>query len=230
MSDQLTVRAEPRDRTGKGGARSLRRTGRIPAIVYGEKQDPANVSVGFNDMAKLYNSGHFYNTICTLSINGKDERVIPYDVQLDPVRDTPLHVDFLRLGKDATVNVDVAVHFINEAASPGLKAGGVLNIVRHEIELRCPADRIPDAIEIDLTGLEIGDSIHISSVKLPEGVKPTIDRDFTVATVAAPTVQTDLDTPVAETVETVVITEKATDEKGEKGEKADKGDKKEKGE
>jgi large subunit ribosomal protein L25 len=191
MSDHLTLRAEARERTGKGSARSLRRAGHIPAIVYGEREAPESISVVFNDMRILYNSGHFYNTICAMQIGDRELRVIPYDVQLDPVRDVPLHVDFLRLGKDSTIDVDVTVHFVNEGKSPGLKSGGVLNIVRHEIELRCPAESIPNFIEIDLTGLEIGDSIHISSVTLPEGVKPTIERDFTIATIAAPTVQSE---------------------------------------
>jgi large subunit ribosomal protein L25 len=129
-------------------------------------------------------TGHFQSTIFTLDVDGKKTRVIPRGVQLDPIRDFPIHVDFMRVGKDALVTVEVPVRFLNEAASPGLKRGGVLNIVRHDIPVRCPADAIPDHFEVDLTGLEIGDSVHISAITLPKGVRPTItERDFTVATI-----------------------------------------------
>ena len=135
-------------------------------------------------VSKQIQTGHFQSTIFMLDIEGSKIRVIPRDVQLDPVRDFPIHVDFMRLGKDALVTVDVPVHFLNEGASPGLKRGGVLNVVRHDIPVRCPADSIPDHFDVDLTGIEIGDSIHISSIAMPEGVTPTItDRDFTVATI-----------------------------------------------
>ncbi len=185
MAEAIELKAWARARTGKGGARAERRDGRIPGIVYGGQDDPQNVALDVKDLTKQIQTGHFQSTIFMLDVDGNKVRVIPRAVQVDPVRDNPLHVDFMRLAKDALVDVDVPVYFRNEAASPGLKRGGVLNIVRHDIAVRCPADRIPESIEIDLTGLEIGDSIHISAVSLPEGAVPTItDRDFTVATIA----------------------------------------------
>ncbi len=184
MAEAIELKAWARQSAGKGGARQVRRDGRIPGIIYGDKQEPQNIALDTKAISKQLQTGHFQSTIFTLDVDGTKTRVIPRGVQLDPVRDFPIHVDFMRLGKDALVTVDVPVHFLNEAASPGLKRGGVLNIVRHDIPVRCPADKIPDHFDVDLTGVEIGDSIHISSIALPEGVTPTItDRDFTVATV-----------------------------------------------
>jgi large subunit ribosomal protein L25 len=184
MAEAIELKAWARDRSGKGGARAVRREGRIPGTLYGDKQKPETISVDYRAINQQMHTGHFQSTIFVLDVEGKKTRVIPRAVQLDPIRDFPIHVDFLRLGKDALVTVDVPVRFLNEAASPGLKRGGVLNIVRHEIAVRCPPDLIPDHFEVDLTGLEIGDSVHISAIKLPEGVRPTItDRDFTVATI-----------------------------------------------
>lgn len=187
MAENLTLTAEARPKGSKGAVRSLRLAGRVPAVIYGDKKSPELISVSYKDVNALYQTGTFTSHLVDIEIGGRKERVIPRDVQREPVRDFIIHVDFLRLGKNATITVDVPVHFINNEASPGLKAGGVLNIVRHEIEFVCPAESIPEFIEVDLTGVEMGSSIHISSVKLPAGVKPTIsDRDFTVATVAAP--------------------------------------------
>jgi len=184
MAEAIELKAWARQSAGKGGARQVRRDGRIPGIIYGDKQEPQNIALDIKAISKQLQTGHFQSTIFTLDVDGTKTRVIPRGVQLDPVRDFPIHVDFMRLGKDALVTVDVPVHFLNEAASPGLKRGGVLNIVRHDIPVRCPADKIPDHFDVDLTGVEIGDSLHISSIALPEGVTPTItDRDFTVATV-----------------------------------------------
>lgn len=184
MAEAIELKAWARGRSGKGGARAERREGRVPGTLYGDKQEPETISVDYRAINQQLHTGHFQSTIYVLDVDGRKTRVIPRAVQLDPVRDFPIHVDFLRLGKDALVTVEVPVRFLNEADSPGLKRGGVLNIVRHEIPVRCPADAIPDHFEVDLTGLEIGDSVHISAVKLPEGVKPTItERDFTVATI-----------------------------------------------
>jgi large subunit ribosomal protein L25 len=184
MAEAIELKAWARGRSGKGGARAERREGRIPGILYGDQKEPQSISVDYRAINLQLHTGHFQSTIFVLDVEGKKTRVIPRAVQLDPVRDFPIHVDFLRLGKDALVTVDVPVRFLNEAASPGLKRGGVLNIVRHEIAVRCQADAIPDHFEVDLTGLEIGDAVHISAIKLPEGVRPTItDRDFTVATI-----------------------------------------------
>ncbi len=184
MAEATELKAWARPRTGKGGARAVRREGRVPGTLYGDKRDPETIAVDYREINQHLHKGHFRSTIFVLDIDGSKTRVIPRDVQLDPVRDFPIHVDFMRVSKDALINVDVPVRFLNEGASPGLKRGGVLNIVRHDIPVRCPADRIPDHFEVDLTGLEIGDSIHISAIKLPDGVRPTItDRDFTVATI-----------------------------------------------
>jgi len=187
MSEQLTLPAETRDRAGKGASRELRRDGRVPAVVYGDKKEPLSVHVEEKALAKALSTGHFMNTVVMIDVGGKAHRTLPKDVQFHPVSSRPIHVDFLRIGAHSTVTVAVPVRFDNEEASPGLKRGGVLNVVQHEVELVCDASEIPDELHIDLTGLEIGDSIHISAVKLPKGAKPAIeDRDFTVATLVAP--------------------------------------------
>jgi large subunit ribosomal protein L25 len=184
MATMVELKASSREATGKAANRAIRKQGRVPAIVYGGGEDPQSVTVEYKEVFKQVQTGHFLSTVYMLDLEGKKVRVIPRDVQLHPVRDFPLHVDFMRISRTSRVEVEVAVQFINEADSPGLKRGGVLNIVRHEIELSCPAESIPENIEIDLTGLDIGDSIHISAVKLPENVTPTIgDRDFTIATI-----------------------------------------------
>jgi large subunit ribosomal protein L25 len=184
MAETIELKAWARGRTGKGGARATRREGLIPGVLYGDKKDPENIAVDYRTISQQLHTGHFQSTIFTLDVDGTKTRVIPRGVQLDPIRDFPIHVDLMRIGKDALVTVDVPVRFLNEGASPGLKRGGVLNIVRHDIAVRCPADAIPDHFEVDLTGLEIGDSVHVSAIALPKGVRPTITgRDFTVATI-----------------------------------------------
>jgi large subunit ribosomal protein L25 len=184
MATMVELKASSREATGKAANRAIRKEGRVPAIVYGGGEDPQSVTVEYKEVFKQVQTGHFLSTVYMLDLEGQKVRVIPRDVQLHPVRDFPVHVDFMRIARGSRVEVEVAVHFINEADSPGLKRGGVLNIVRHEIELSCPAESIPENIEIDLTGLDIGDAIHISAVKLPENVTPTIaDRDFTIATI-----------------------------------------------
>ncbi|MXO68277.1 50S ribosomal protein L25/general stress protein Ctc [Altererythrobacter marinus] len=187
MSDALTLPAETRDRAGKGASRALRREGRVPAVIYGGKEAPTPIHVEERLLIKQLDTGHFMNSIVEIELDGKTVRTLPKDVAFHPVTDRPNHVDFLRLAKGAKVDVAVPVLFVNEEASPGLKKGGVLNVVRHELELVCDANKIPNEIEIDVTGLEVGDSIHISHVKLPEGSESAItDRDFTIATVVAP--------------------------------------------
>jgi len=187
MSDALTLPAEGRDRAGKGASRALRREGRVPAVIYGGKEEPTSIHIEERLLARHLGTGHFMNSIVMIEHGGKTIRTLPKDVAFHPVNDRPLHVDFLRLSKDAKVDVNVPVVFINEEASPGLKKGGVLNVVRHELELVCEADKIPGEIQIDVTGLEVGDSIHISHLKLPEGsVSAITDRDFTIATIVAP--------------------------------------------
>ena len=185
MSDALTLPAEARDRAGKGASRVLRREGRVPAVIYGGKEEPTSIHIEAKELVRQLGSGHFMNSIVMIDINGKMVRTLPKDVALHPVTDRPLHVDFLRLSKDAKIQVAVPVVFVNEEDSPGLKKGGVLNVVRHELELVCESDKIPDEIHLDVAGLDIGDSIHISHVSLPDGsVSAITDRDFTIATVA----------------------------------------------
>lgn len=187
MSDALTLPAETRERAGKGASRALRREGRVPAVIYGGKEEPLPIHVEAKQLNLQLGTGHFMNSIVMIELDGKSLRTLPKDVAFHPVTSRPLHVDFLRLGKDAKVEVHVPVVFVNEADSPGLKKGGVLNIVRHELDLICEADKIPTEIEIDVTGRDVGDSIHISHVTLPEGsVSAITDRDFTIATIVAP--------------------------------------------
>ncbi len=187
MSDSLNLPAETRERAGKGASRALRREGRVPAVVYGGKEDPLAIHIEEKELRRQLGTGHFFNSIVEVAVGGKMLRTLPKDVAFHPVSARPLHVDFLRLSKDAKVTVNVPVVFINEDASPGLKRGGVLNMVRHDLELVCESDKLPDDITIDVTGLDIGDSIHISHVTLPEGsVSAITDRDFTIATIVAP--------------------------------------------
>ncbi len=187
MSDQLTLSAETREQAGKGASRALRREGRIPAVIYGDKKDPQPIHVAERDLQKLLDTGHLMNSLVEVTVGKETFRTLPKDVALHPVTDRPVHADFMRLSKGAKVEVEVPVVFINQEASPGLKRGGVLNVVRHELELVCDAARIPDEIELDVTGLEVGDSIHISEVALPAGSESAItDRDFTIATLVAP--------------------------------------------
>lgn len=187
MSEIDTLAVTPRERAGKGAARAARREGLVPAVIYGQKQPPVTINLKDNELRRKLQKPGFFTHLYELAAPGGKERVLVRAVQFDPVTDIPIHVDFLRVGSGTTVNVQVPVHFANELASPGLKQGGVLNIVRHELGLVCPADAIPDEVVVDLTGLELGDSIHISMVTLPQGVTPEIaDRDFTIATIAAP--------------------------------------------
>jgi large subunit ribosomal protein L25 len=187
MSEQLTLPAEARERAGKGASRALRRDGRVPAVIYGDKKEPLSVHVEEKLLAKMLSTGHFMNSVVMIDAGGATHRTLPKDVQFHPVSSRPVHVDFLRIGEHSKVHVNVPVRFDNEEASPGIKRGGVLNVVRHELELVCDAAEIPEEIHIDLTGLDIGDSIHISALKLPKGSESAItDRDFTIATVVAP--------------------------------------------
>ena len=187
MSEQLTLPAEARERAGKGASRALRRDGRVPAVIYGDKKEPVSVHVEEKLLTKMMSNGHFMNSVVMVEVGGKPNRTLPKDVQFHPVTSRPIHVDFLRIGEHSQVHVNVPVRFINEEQSPGIKRGAVLNIVRHELELVCDAAEIPDDIEIDLSGYDVGDSIHISAVTLPQGAASAItDRDFTIATVVAP--------------------------------------------
>ena len=191
MAQTYELAAELRDRVGKGAARAVRRQDKVPAVIYGDKQPPIPIAIPQREMTQRLHAGGFLTHLVEISVNGEKIRAIPKDYQLDPVRDFLIHVDFLRVGEGALLTLDVPVHFRNHGAAPGLKRGGVLNVVRHAVEMYVPADAIPEFIEVDLAGLDIGDSVHISQVTLPEGATPTItDRDFTIATIAAPAVLT----------------------------------------
>jgi large subunit ribosomal protein L25 len=187
MSDQLTLPAEARDRAGKGASRALRRDGRVPAVVYGEKKEPLSIHVEEKLLSKMLHTGHFMNSVIMIDFQGKPHRTLPKAVDFHPVTSRPIHVDFLRIGEHTKVHVAVPVRFDNEEASPGLKRGGVLNAVLHELEIVCDAASIPNELHISLEGLDIGDSIHIGQVKLPDGVTAANqEEDFTIATIVAP--------------------------------------------
>ncbi len=187
MSDLLTLSADARERAGKGASRELRRNGRVPAVIYGNNEAPQGIHIEEKLLMKALMTGHFMNSIAMIEVGGQTVRTLPKDVQFHPVSDRPLHADFLRISEHAKVTVEVPVHFTNEEESRGIKRGGVLNIVRHELELICDAAMIPDEIEISLAGFDVGDSIHISAVTLPAGATSAItDRDFTIATIVAP--------------------------------------------
>jgi large subunit ribosomal protein L25 len=187
MAEAKTLAATVRSGTGKGAARSVRREGRIPAVIYGGGDKAEPIALDYRELHKLIYAGHFLTTIFELDVGGAKQRVIPRDYQLDPIKDLPLHVDFLRLKAGTTLRVEVPVHFINQETSPGLKKGGSLNVVRHVVEMRVPAEAIPEAITVDLSKVDIAESVHISAVTLPPGCKPTIsDRDFTIATIVPP--------------------------------------------
>jgi large subunit ribosomal protein L25 len=187
MSAVKQIKAVARDRVGKGAARAVRRNGQVPAVIYGAGQPTKTISLDFAETKKLIYAGHFLTTIFEIEVDGAMTRAIPRDYQLDPVRDMPVHVDFLRIVEGGTIHVDVPVHFLNQDTCPGLKRGGTLNVVRHTVELIVPADDVPEAIEVDLAKSEIGDSLHISAVKMPAGSRPVIgDRDFTLATIVSP--------------------------------------------
>jgi large subunit ribosomal protein L25 len=187
MSAVGSVAAEARDRAGKGAARATRRAGRVPAVIYGDKKEPTLISLAPKEIDLLIHRKAFFATLLDIELGGQKHRVLPRDVQFDVVTDRTMHVDFQRVSKDTKIHVNVPVVVRNEAAAPGIKRGGVLNLVRHQIEFICSPDRIPQMVEIDITGLEIGGSIHITAVKLPEGAILAVrERDFTVVTIGAP--------------------------------------------
>ena len=188
MSETLKLAAEVRERAGKGASRAVRRTGRVPAVIYGAGQPAVTIHVEEKLLVRQLSTGHFMNSVVEIEMDGSAAvRTLPRDVQFHPVSDRPIHVDFFRLVGNAVITVEVPVHFVDEDKSPGIKRGGVLNIVRHELQLDCPSNAIPEQINVSLAGRDVGESIHISAVTLPDGVTSTItDRDFTIATLVAP--------------------------------------------
>lgn len=186
MGATYELSATVREKVGKGAARSVRRQDMIPAVIYGGNQPPLAIALPQRDMTQKIYAGGFYTTVAEISVNGEKIKTLPRDFQIDPMTERPIHIDFLRVLPGSSITVEVPVQFTNESQAPGIRRGGVLNVVRHRVELIVPVDSIPEKIVADLTGLEINDSLHISAIPLPDGVRPTIDRDFTVATIAAP--------------------------------------------
>ncbi len=186
MSEVLDLVAEVRERAGKGASRAIRREGRVPAVIYGEKQEPTSIHIEEKVLMKALHTGHFFNSVVMLGVAGKKIRALPKDVQFHPVSDRPLHVDFLRIGEHSKVTVNIPVHFKDEELSPGLKRGGVLNIVVHDLGLICDAAEIPEEIRISLKSLEVGENIHLSQIALPKGATPVDQTDITIATIVAP--------------------------------------------
>lgn len=210
MAKNYALDAEQRDDAGKGVARSLRREGRVPAVIYGDKKDPVTISIDANTINVEYNKGHMFTTLCDLNVGKDNHRVLARDIQLHPVTDNVLHVDFLRVTDKTKIAVNVPVKFLNEDKSPGLEDKGILNVTRYEVEVVCKATNIPDEIEVDLTGKEQGDAVKASDATLPEGSKFVIDdRDFTIATIAAP--------------KRLEVDEETEGEEGEEGEEAAEG-------
>lgn len=186
MAAKAVLKAIARPGAGKGAARAARRAGNVPGVIYGDKKPPVSIAIESAELKKRIYAGHFLTTLLEVELDGAKHQVIPRGYQLDPLRDDPTHVDFQRISPGATLRVGIPMKFINQEASPGIKRGGALNIVRHTVEFICPVEKIPEFITADLTGLEIGKSLHISAVKLPDGIKPVIrDRDFTIATIVS---------------------------------------------
>jgi large subunit ribosomal protein L25 len=186
MATVKDLKATARPKAGKGAARAERREGRVPAVIYGDGKPPMPISVDLREIGQRIYAGHFLTTLHDVEVDGVKHRVIPRDYQLDPIRDTPVHVDFMRLGVGAQIRVNIPVHIINADQAPGVKRGGTVNIVTHAIEVRCPADSIPTSIDVDVTGLEIAHSRHLSDIKLPEGIKVVTNRDLTLVTIVPP--------------------------------------------
>jgi large subunit ribosomal protein L25 len=215
MADTVTFNAESRAQVGKGAARAIRRSGKVPAVIYGANKDPEPISITPAQLRAALAQPGFFATLFDMDVDGNQQQVLCRELQVHPVTDVPMHLDFLRVTERTRINLEIQVNFINEEESPGLKGGGVLNIVRHAVEVVCRAGAIPEEFVVDLTGLDVGDSVHISDITLPDGVKPTItDRDFTIATIAAPTVA-----PVEDEIDP-----DAELEDGEEGEAGEEGD------
>ncbi len=225
-SKHYALTAETRDQAGKGAARSLRREGKTPAVIYGDKKEPLKITLDANTVNVIYNKGHMFTTLCDLSVSNDKFLVLARDVQLHPVTDIVEHIDFLRVTDKTRIMVKVPVHFINEEQSPGLEAKGILNIVRHEVEVHCRANAIPEIINVDLAGKGLGDSVHSSDAKYPDGVTPVIDdRDFTIATIVAPRTMEEIEAAEADTDDGIEREgEEAEGEGKEEAEKSEGGD------
>jgi len=186
MTNVIEMKANARPQSGKGAARAERRAGRVPGVIYGDQQPPLSISVDAKELTQRIYAGHFLTTIYSIELDGQTHRVIPRDFHLDPVKDTPVHVDFLRLGAGTRIRVSIPLHVTGSETSPGIKRGGTVNIVNHAVELECPPDNIPQFIEIDVASLQINQSVHLSDIKLPEGVKPLMQAGATLVTIVPP--------------------------------------------
>ena len=221
MSSTISFNVEIRERIGKGGAREARRNGFVPGVLYGGGENPVTINLKLNEVIRAINSGHFLTSTANLVHDGKKQMVIPQAIQMHPVTDMPMHVDLYRVKASQTISVEVPVHFHNEEASPGLKRGGALNVVRHAVELNVRADSIPEQLDADLTGLDIGDNVKISDITLPAGAEPTItDRDFTIATITgrmAEVVEEDEEGTEPGEVEAINQSDEGEGEEGEEG-------------
>ena len=212
--ETIDIKAEARSQVGKGSARAARRAGLVPAVIYGNKETAVSVTLDANQWRQLMHKPGIFSQLININVNNETHFVLPRDIQQHPVSEEAMHVDFLRVTKNATVAVGIAVEFLNEDKCTGLKLGGVLNIVRSQVELNCPAISIPEKLTVDLEGLNVGHTIHISSIELPEGCTPTItDRDFTVATIAAP--RGGLDDDADETENTEEVSEDTEESKSD---------------
>jgi large subunit ribosomal protein L25 len=217
MSKQIVFNVDVRERIGKGGARQARREGRVPGVLYGGDEAPVAISLKSGEVQKAIETGQFLSSTADLIHNGEKQLVIPQAIQMHPITDRPMHVDLFRVTADQKIKVEVIVNFSGEEDSPGLKMGGVLNVVRHAVELLVPAGNIPDSLEATVAGLDIGDNVKISDIKLPDDAEPTItDRDFTVATIAgrAPVVEEEVEEVDPEAVEATAQGEEGADGEG----------------
>ena len=231
MGQATLLAGELRQGTGKGAARATRRAGRVPAVIYGNKEASVLISIDPLDLLQQLRGPGFFARVYEIEIGGKKHRVLARDLQVDPVTDRPIHVDFMRFSEATRLNIDVQVVFENHEESPGLKRGGVLNVVRHTVEMRCKPDSIPESITVDLTGLDIGDSVHISAIEVPEDVELAVaDRDFTVATIAAPTIEVEEEEEEGEEGEEGIEGEEGEGEEGEEGVEGEEGEEKAEGE
>lgn len=221
MSNMIKINAELRERLGKGASRAARRANLVPAVIYGDNREPTSITIPLNQIVRLINRGGFLSQAYEITADKKKESVVVRDLQLHPVNDIPQHIDFFRLSKGATLVMNIPVHIVGEEESEGLKRGGVINMTRHDIELNVPADAIPEAIEISVASLDVGDGIHISSITLPEGCTPVIsDRDFTICTIAAPSALKSADEEAEDDAAAAEAAEAAEGEDGAEGEDA----------
>ena len=218
---EININVTKREKTGKSNSKSLRNEGKIPAVIYGDKGESGCIFLEYQDIIKEISKTGFLSTVFNLNINKKKVKVLPREIQTDPLDDKPIHIDFLRVTPESKINISVPIIFINEEKSPGLKGGGVLNTVRRELDLICQIKNIPEKLEADLTGLEVGSVIHMSNIELPEGVSPVIsDRDFTIATIAAPTIMT-VEEETAEGVEAKEVEEGKVEESKDENKEAE---------